>query len=176
MAAARILFLIICTLAVNRTGLYAGGALKERLKVVAVARGELHVREKTGRNDGPEVERYLAYTGFKKSNPWCASFVSYVFFRAGYWEPRTAWSPALFPAGRLVKEPRPADVFGIYYPGLKRIAHAGLVEKVKDNWVYSIEGNSSPDGGREGTGVFNRLRHKRTISRFADWINQNNIN
>lgn len=173
MATARLLFFIICLITFNRPLLHAGNPVNEGARIVALARVDLYVREKTGKNDGPEVERYLAYTGFKKGTPWCASFISYLFYTAGYAGPKTAWSPALFPAHRLVKTPMPALVFGIYFAQLKRIAHVGLVEKVKNDWVYTIEGNSSPDGSREGIGVFNRLRHKRTISKYADWIISN---
>ena len=61
-------------------------------------------------------------------------------------------------------------VFGIYFPELKRIGHCGFVEMVRGEWVQTIEGNTSPDGGREGIGVFRRLRHKRTICKYADWL------
>lgn len=145
----------------------------KRNDVLCIARAEVGVKELRGNNDGNRVAEYLAYTGIKVPAPWCASYVSFVFGKAGYAQPRTAWSPAMFPASRIVKEPKPADVFGIWFPSLKRIAHVGLVEKVKDNWIYSIEGNSSPDGSREGTGVYQRLRHKRTIKVYADWIINN---
>ena len=56
---------------------------------------EIGVREKTGKNDGPRVEEYLAVTNLGKGYAWCASFVSWVFAEAGFEEPRTAWSPAL---------------------------------------------------------------------------------
>jgi hypothetical protein len=76
----------------------------------------------------------------------------------------------LFSASRLVKGPKPADVFGIYFRDLKRIAHVGLVEKVKNDWIYSLEGNTNIDGGREGDGVYAKKRHRRTIAVYSDWI------
>lgn len=139
-------------------------------KLIAIARAQIGVREATGNNDGAAVEAYLRYTGNKKGEPWCASFISWVFGRAGYAQPRTAWSPALFPQSRRVLKPAPAHVFGIYYSKLKRIAHAGLVERVKGSWVSTIEGNTNVDGRREGDGVYRKLRHQRTISAYADWI------
>lgn len=36
------------------------------------------VKEKTGKNDGKEVEMFLRETGLGKGYAWCASFVSYI--------------------------------------------------------------------------------------------------
>ncbi|MNK46510.1 hypothetical protein D3C87_652950 [compost metagenome] len=129
------------------------------------------MREATGKNDGAAVEQYLAYTGNKKGEPWCASFVSWVFGQAGFKQPKTAWSPSLFPKSRLLSKAMPASVFGIYFPDKGRIAHAGLVERQQGSWIYTIEGNTNMAGSREGDGVYRKLRHVRTIKCYADWIN-----
>jgi hypothetical protein len=134
-----------------------------------IAAAELGVRE-VGNNDGARVRAYLTYTGIKTPAPWCAAWISYCFGKAGFAEPRTAWSPAMFPVSRLTLDPKPADVFGIYFDNLKRIAHVGLIERLQGKFIFSVEGNTSADGSREGTGVFRRLRHTRTISKYADWI------
>lgn len=138
-------------------------------RLVELAQGELWVREGTGKNDGERVEGYLASVGLKKGQPWCAAFVSFIFKEAGYAAPRTGWSPSLFPSKRLVKAAAPGNVFGIYFPALKRIAHCGFVERSDEDWISSIEGNTGPGGGREGDGVHRRKRHKRTIYKYADW-------
>ncbi|TKC07700.1 peptidoglycan-binding protein [Pedobacter frigoris] len=135
-----------------------------------IARKEIGVREATNRNDGQRVEGYLGYVGFKKGAPYCAAFLSWCFGQAGYSQPRTAWSPALFPASRLVKEPLPGIVYGLYYAGLGRIGHCGLVENVRNDWVYGAEGNTNEAGGREGQGVYRKIRHKRTIHVYSDWV------
>jgi len=135
-----------------------------------VARAELGVRELTGKNDGIKVEGYLKYVGFKKGNPWCAAYVSWVFKQAGYPAPKTAWSPALFPTDHLEKEPSVGMVFGIYFSDLKRIGHCGLVENLQGDFVLTIEGNTNVEGSREGQGVYRRLRHKRTIHKYANWL------
>lgn len=141
-------------------------------QLLCIAKSQIGVREATGNNDGHEVEQYLAYTGNKKGEPWCASFISWVFGRAGYAAPRTAWSPSLFPQARLVKLAEPGNVFGIYFSDKKRIAHAGIVEKVKDTWITTIEGNTNTDGNRDGDGVYRKLRHAKTIRCYADWLNR----
>jgi hypothetical protein len=153
---------------------FGGGFIKKEDKgygrVIEIARKEIGVREATGRNDGARVGQYLNYVGFKQAAPWCAAWVSWVFGQAGYQEPKTAWSPALFPERRLVRDALPGYVFGIYFPELKRIGHCGIVESARGEWCATIEGNTGPEGSREGIGVFRRLRHKRTIAKFADWL------
>lgn len=84
---------------VNAGGLTEVSA-RDRLQQIYLA--EVGVRELTGRNDGNRVAEYLRYTDLDEGYVWCASFVSWVFGQAGYPEPRTAWSPALFPAKRVI--------------------------------------------------------------------------
>ncbi len=139
-------------------------------QLLTIAQSQVGVREATGHNDGQAVERYLRYTGNKKGEPWCAAFVSWVFARAGYPQPKTAWSPALLPKQRLLNKATPAAVFGIYFKDKGRIAHAGLVEKQKDHWIYTIEGNTNIAGSREGDGVYRKLRHAKTIAAYANWL------
>lgn len=139
-----------------------------RKKMLAIAEKEIGVQE-SHENSGPGVDTYNAYVGFKKV-PWCASFVSWCFGQAGYAQPRTAWSPALFPRNRLAKNPLAGMVMGIYFPDLKRVAHCGIIFRVRGDWLETVEGNTSINGSREGTGVFKRTRHKRTIYCYANWL------
>lgn len=149
---------------------------KSALRVLNIAKAEIGVRELTGNNDGIKVERYLAYVGFKKGNPWCAAFVSWVFSQAGYHKPITAWSPALFPISKRTPIANPAAIFGIYFPEYGRIAHCGLIEKQEGDWLVTIEGNTNLNGSREGDGVYRKRRHLRTIKYFADWIGKGKEN
>jgi len=137
--------------------------------ILSIARSQIGVREATGKNDGKMVEAYLHYTGNKKGAPWCASFVSWVFGKAGFDAPRTAACSVLFPLALQTTKPRPAVVFGIYFASLKRIGHCGFVEEQKNNWLITIEGNTNVAGAREGDGVYRKIRHKRTIAGYADW-------
>ena len=143
--------------------------------IIAIAQKQLGIREASGNNDGPQVEAYLATVGLKKGEPWCAAFLSWVFKQAGYAQPRTGWSPALFPADRQVKLPAQGLLFGIYFPTLKRIAHCGVIERVNGSWISGIEGNSNVNGSRDGDGVYRKLRHVKTIYRYADWITKKPI-
>lgn len=171
MATIRILLALLCFIGIGRSWRTDRSIISDNnapQKLLAIAAKEVGVKEDQ-ENSSARVDQYNAYVGFK-SVPWCASFVSWCHAKAGYAQPRTAWSPSLFPRNRLVRDPLAGMVMGIYFPSLKRIAHCGFVAKVRGDWLETIEGNSSNNGSREGTGVFRRLRHKRTIARYANWL------
>ena len=137
--------------------------------VVAIASAEVGVRELTGHNDGARVGEYQHAGNCHKGDAWCTCFVVWVFKQAGYLMPRTGWSPDLFPAKRLVKDPVPGNVMGIYFVAKQRIAHTGIVTLVHNEKVYSVEGNTNLDGSPEGDGVYQRVRYLKTIKAFAEW-------
>ncbi len=139
-------------------------------QIIHIAQTQIGVRENGGNNRGQQVKHYLAYVNIKQPAPWCAAFVSWVYGQAGYAQPKTAWSPALFPSGKLTNIPNNAAIFGIYFSNLKRIAHCGLVEKTQGNWIISIEGNTNIAGSNDGDGVYRKWRHQKTIAVFAHWL------
>lgn len=158
---------------------------RDRLQQIYL--GEVGVRERTGRNDGERVAEYLRYTHLGEGYAWCASFVSWVYGQAGYAEPRTAWSPSLFPSKRVIWErgrglrpiakspaatllPQKGDVFGIYFNSVKRIAHAGFVDEWGDKYVITVEGNTNEAGSREGDGVYRKRRLVSSIYQVASWL------
>ncbi|MCX2483748.1 peptidoglycan-binding protein [Pedobacter sp. MR2016-24] len=144
--------------------------ITRREGVVKRATNEIGVREATGRNDGKRVIQFLAAVNLKSPEPWCAAFVSWVFLHEGFPEPKSGWSPDLFPKSRLARSALPGNVLGIYFADKKRIAHVGLITEVNGSWITSVEGNTNVSGSREGDGVYRKLRHIRTIYRMSDWI------
>ncbi|ADY51849.1 hypothetical protein Pedsa_1282 [Pseudopedobacter saltans DSM 12145] len=177
MATIQALLGILCLIAVHSYSLSHSNLLKNpsadlqsRNRIVQLARNEIGVRELTGNNDGKRIAEYLKAVGLKQEAPWCAAFVSWVFQKAGFAQPRTAWSPAMFNNAVNVKQPQRAVVFGIYFPELKRVAHVGLVERVDGDWLITIEGNTNNNGSWEGDGVYRKRRHKKTIYSYADWV------
>src|SRR5690606_37687296 len=124
-----------------------------RTRIVEIAVAELGVRESTGNNNGVRVEEYLAYTALGSGHAWCAAFISWCYGQAGLSEPRNPWSPALFPnaqtycrAGECYLPEiktgiKPADIFGIYSHGAKRINHVGLVLGMEEKYLLTVEGN-----------------------------------
>lgn len=161
-------------------------------EVMKVCSSQIGVREKQ-LNAGPEVEKYLRYVNLPKGNPWCAAFVCWVYGQANVPNPRTGWSPDLFPASRIVWQrtpggkvqspkptppgseltahgPKPADVFGVYFPEKGRIAHVGFIDHWKEPWLITVEGNTNLPGNREGDGVYRKRRLTRSVYQVARYI------
>ena len=159
-----------------------------RIRVKKVYDSQLGVREATGRNDGSQVEAYLAYTGLGKGYAWCAAFVCWVLGQAEVDNPKTAWAASLFPHDKLVwlrgKVPttgsrttnngqpitKTACVFGLYFPSLKRIAHCGFIDEWGEKEVITVEGNTNDTDSREGDGVYRKRRPIKSLYSVADWI------
>ena len=108
---------------------------------------------------------YLKWTGVNnQGQPWCGMFLLWIFVMAfGLAVAKTllcgiatAYTPTFAQqfknAGRWhKKDPKPGDV--IFFKNATRICHVGLVERVANGKVYTIEGNTSnanavvPNGG-----------------------------
>jgi hypothetical protein len=137
-----------------------------------LASTQLNVREKTGNNDGPDVEKYLASVGLGKGNSWCMAFVFWCVNEASkfYGQP----NPLVKTAGVLYQwqntkalkqsSPVPGCVFIMDFG--KGEGHTGFVESVEGDTVNTLEGNTNIDGSRNGIGVFRRKRKILTIKGF----------
>jgi hypothetical protein len=178
---------IVCLLLIGLTAGYAGSLepvkYKDRtelqVKVADIYTAQIGVREKTGHNDGVMVEKYLAVTGFTKGAPWCASFVSWTYKQADVPAIKNAWSPSWFPPDKTIYtkgvtnkvKPEKADVFGIYFPNLKRVGHVGFIDDWPEgNYAITVEGNTNNAGSREGDGVYRKRRLKDNIFKVSRWI------
>lgn len=140
---------------------------------------EIGVREKNNSNDGIRVEEYQAYTGNRKGDAWCASFVCWALSKADIVNPRSGWSPHLFPESKLVwkngrntnkEPPQQGDIFGIWFKNKGRIAHCGFVDDWGTSQVITVEGNTNEAGSREGDGVYRKRRLKNSLHAVANWI------
>jgi len=138
---------------------------------------QVGVREKTGNNDGPEVEAYLKTVKLGKGNAWCAAFVRWCLLQAGIKNSITGWSPTAVNSKNIVyrdrkynREPRAGDVVTFYYPHLNRIGHTGFYHKKISGAVYqSVEGNTNGAGSREGDGVYLKNRPINTTYIISRW-------
>lgn len=172
-----------CWLSAGIVSAHTGVCEQRGAAVVEAARQYEGVREATGRNDGPAVERMLARTGLPKGNAWCGAYAYACFEDAGVGLPggarAYAWAPTWHPKARRVwergdkgspgaKAPMPGDVFGLYYANLKRIGHVGIVE----SWgavAITWEGNTNGQGSREGDGVYRKRRLRDQIHCVSRW-------
>ena len=149
-----------------------------RNKVALTYTSQIGVRELTGNNDGKAVETYLRYCGLPKGEPWCASFVCWVYGKNNVTNPRSGFCPDLFQQKNTVWTrnsnhnitPTRADIFGIYFPNKKRIAHTGFIDKWTSTQVHTVEGNTNQAGSREGDGVYRKIRLTRQIYAVARFI------
>jgi len=150
------------------------GTIHER--VLAVFQSQVGVKENLGTNDSKEIREYLRSVGIKSPAYYCAAFVCWGFTVCDIPNPKTGWSPSLFPVEHIVNlqttVPDTCDVFGIYHNNLKRIAHVGIIKhwpRDRDYFI-SIEGNTNNNGSRNGDGVYEKRRPKRSIARVSRWI------
>lgn len=150
--------------------------LRDTCRIVYLS--QVGVREATGHNDGPEVEKYLKATGLGKGYSWCASFVRWTFDQAGVPTNITAYSPTahnsisiIWFQDKQVDEVAPADVFTLWYLAKNRIAHTGFIDSDGGNgMVETVEGNTNGGGSRDGDGVYKRKRLKRSLYSITRWI------
>lgn len=160
------------------SGFAQQSVLSTKLKLLSVYQSQIGIRELTGKNDGKSVEGYLKYVGLKKGFPWCAAFTCWSFGQAGIKNPGSAWSPDMFPDSSVIYAkgakgnitPDAGDVFGIYFPEKKRIAHVGFIHKWGSSEVITVEGNTNQAGSREGDGVYRKRRLAGQISKVSRWI------
>jgi hypothetical protein len=184
---------LLCSLCLLFIGLTAGYAStlddsqksladgKEQLReaVAITYTSQIGVKETLGKNDSHQIRAYLKVTGFDQPVAWCAAFVSYCFTENGIDNPKSAWSPSWFPPDRVIYskgqplkiKPLKADVFGVYYANMKRIAHVGFVDSwPQGDYAITVEGNTNDNGSREGDGVYRKRRLKANIYRVSRWI------
>lgn len=146
------------------------------LRALEIMEGELHVRELTGNNDGPEIKKYLKSVGLGEGYPWCMAIIYWAFDKAsaelGVKNPLKktggvlAQMHATEAKNRKYKDPQAGDIFIMDFG--KGKGHAGIVKKPVADRVHTIDGNTSadptiPTQDRDGNGVFRRSRKQSTI-------------
>jgi len=140
----------------------AGGSAIGRA-ALTTAIGELNAGagEIGGNNMGQWVAKYLAPAGLPEGNSWCASFVSWCYLQACGGS-KNAMPLAYCPAARgLLEElknkgwqqpplspylPVPGDIVVWWRESVTGWqGHTGLVYQLLDGYLYTIEGNRSPN-------------------------------
>jgi hypothetical protein len=149
-----------------------------RAEVAAIYKSQLGVREKTGRNDGKDVEKYLKSVGLGKGFAWCAAFVHWCLNEAGVKNSITAWSPTAHNKKNIVyfnnkfkKPAQQADVITLYYSSKSRIGHTGFFDHMQsENMTVNYEGNTNRGNSNEGDGVYLTFRPVKTLYSITSWI------
>jgi uncharacterized protein (TIGR02594 family) len=133
-----ILFIIILTILL----LVSDTTLSECL-VVSIAKKEIGFGEIGENNKGKNVIKYNK--GLEA--PWCAGFVSYVLEQAKIdsleysLSAKSIYNEAKR-ENKLTKYPQAGDLIA-FWRGSKNswMGHIGIIEKVDNNYIYTIEGN-----------------------------------
>lgn len=152
-----------------------------RIRAEEIMFTQLHVREKTGNNDGDDVEKYLKAVGLGKGYPWCVALPYWAFKEAANQlnvanpMPKTAGVLNCLKLSKpyvidLDKEkPQLGDLGCMDFGGGK--GHMFMVTANRDTHILTIEGNTSADPtykaqDREGNGVFERRRAISSVKAF----------
>lgn len=150
-----------------------------RSEVARTYYSQIGVVEKTGHNDGKDVEKYLASVGLGKGNAWCAAFVHWVLETCGIKTSITAYSPTAENKKKIrYKEgkkygagPQKADVLTLYFANKGRIGHTGFFDHMINTSIEAgVEGNTNHNKSAEGDGVYLVFRPIKTIHSISSWI------
>jgi hypothetical protein len=146
-----------------------GDGVSQIDRVLARAASQVGYRE--GKDERDRWNNDTVYGRWYGLNwqPWCAMFVSWVFYTEGLPLPASTskgfcscyYGAEWFRAeGRWSRSPARGHV--VFYDLSRDVPgsdHVGIVKEVNgDGSITAIEGNTSPDGSREGIGVFQRNR------------------
>ncbi|MCD0470478.1 CHAP domain-containing protein [Flavobacterium sp. JAS] len=142
-------------------------------KTLEIATAQIGVEEiPKHSNSGPEVEIYLKSVGLTRGYSWCMAFIYWCAQNASA---QTNLKNPLKKTGGVLDQynsrpllvqtvPKVGDIF-ILDLG-KGLGHTGIVEKIANNIIYTIEGNTNDTGSREGYKVCRRTREIKTIKGF----------
>lgn len=103
---------------------------------------------------------YWSWYGFNARVEWCATFVSWVANQVGYIDagviPKFAGVQTGIDWFKLMGQwkdkgftPKPGDIIFFDWENDGKPNHVGIVEKVENGKVYTVEGNSTDDGCRQ---------------------------
>lgn len=148
------------------------GIVQKKNPVIAAAESQLalNIRE-TSNNHGPEIEKFWSacdYSeGYNDRAPWCAAFVCWVIRAAGIFSeqkrPKTAaafgfeeW--ATDHGLKVTKAPQSVRAGQIVVFSFSHVAIA-VSDSDRNGNFQTIEGNTNPQGARDGNGVFRKVRY-----------------
>ena len=150
-----------------------------RTELVAVAASQVGVREKTGKNDGPEARMYLREVGLPEGYAYCAAGLTWCHNQLKIPNPQSAWSPDWFKVNVVYRrgkplflpfESHPGQVAGFYSESKKRVSHVALIESESRQHYFTIEFNTNGAGSDDGEGVRQLIRKKASVYVIADHV------
>lgn len=162
------LFLLLCTSAVHANDGYC---------VRATAQSFVGVHEKGGNNKGfndASFRALMVAQGWIPGYAWCSFFVMAMLNECGIPNTITGWAPTaynrkdvIYTDGKFVKAFYDGDVlvmtlsYNDHKGRYKNIGHTGIVDRIGQYSVRTIEGNTNQQGMRDsrtGDGVYYKIR------------------
>jgi hypothetical protein len=152
--------------------------------LVEIARNEIGTEEDDKHtNTGSSIAKYQEATSLGGTGwPWCASFVDWCIAEYDKTNPIGIPLPKSAAAFDLIKWGNDNDLlvwgefpFTVFNDGLPQIgdivvytfSHCGIVSSVEDTkGFHAIEGNTNPQGGRDGYEVAERQRPYSLVKKF----------
>lgn len=136
-------------------------------EILVVARGEIGYKESPPNSNRTKYGAWMGLDG----QPWCMSFVQWVFAQAGasaLLPARTASCGALMRAAQaagmwVTGNYQPGDVVIYDFPGGAATDHCGIVVTPLTNGIRSIEGNTAAVNDSNGGEVMERTRPEKYI-------------
>lgn len=147
-------------------------------KTLEIAISQIGVEEEPkGSNSGPQVNQYLKSVGLSPGFAWCMAFIYWCVNEAckqlEIQNPLVKTAGVLYQLrhttcriipGKSFQAVKPGDIFIMEFKN--GLGHAGIVEKIEKGIVYTVDGNTNDEGGREGYEVVRRERSITSIKAF----------
>lgn len=157
--------------------------------VRATAASFVGVREKGGNNQGfndRDLQKMMADVGWKPGYAWCAFFVRAILDECGVQNSITGWSPSaynrkdvVFTDGRFYQSFKEGDVLVATFTyqnfrksRYKGIGHTGIVDRIGEYSIRTIEGNTNEQGMRDSRsrdGVYVKIRPLSKNTHITRW-------
>lgn len=157
--------------------------------VRATAASFVGVREKGGNNKGfsdRDLQKMMADVGWKPGYAWCAFFVRAILDECGIPSTITGWSPSaynrkdvIFTDGRFYQSFKDGDVLVATFTyqnfrksRFKGIGHTGIVDRIGEYSIRTIEGNTNEQGMRDSRsrdGVYVKIRPLSKNTHITRW-------
>ena len=157
--------------------------------VRATAASFVGVREKGGNNQGfgdKELQKMMAAVGWRPGYAWCAFFVRAILDECGIPNNITGWSPSaynkndvIFTDGKFYRLFKDGDVLVATFTysnfkgkRFKGIGHTGIVDRIGEHSIRTIEGNTNEQGMRDSRsrdGVYVKIRPLSKNTHITRW-------
>ena len=135
------------------------------MKIIEIATAEIGTKEDPPDSNKTKYGKWFGYDGVR----WCATFVSWVYFHAGFPLGKIGYSKGFAgcqtaiehfrKTGEITTTPQPGDIVLFDWQGDKRFDHTGIfVNQINSKYFESIEGNTSFSNQSNGGEVMKRQR------------------